>query len=40
MNIVSTISKQITVYSNATNGTIVLSIKGTVVESTETTTPK
>ncbi|MFH0864612.1 MAG: DUF1573 domain-containing protein [Bacteroidota bacterium] len=29
-----TISKQITVMSNATNGTIVLSIKGTVVDTT------
>lgn len=37
MNVVSTISKQITVSSNATNGSIVLSIKGTVVEGTETT---
>ncbi len=40
MNIVGTISKQITVYSNATNGTVVLSIKGTVVESTDATSPK
>ncbi|HNW97163.1 MAG TPA: DUF1573 domain-containing protein [Bacteroidales bacterium] len=33
-NIVGTISKQITVISNASNGTIVLSIKGSVVEDT------
>lgn len=40
MNIVGTISKQITVYSNGSNGTVVLSIKGTVVESTDTSSPK
>ena len=39
-DIVGTISKQITVMSNAKNGTIVLSIKGLVVESTTpNTTP-
>jgi len=37
-NTVGTISKQITVVSNATNGTIVLSIKGSVVEDTGTGT--
>lgn|GEM_PF-3081564 len=34
------ISKQITVLSNANNGTIVLSIKGTVVDNTTNTTPE
>jgi len=40
MNIVGTISKQITVYSNAKNGTIVLSIKGTVNEAPKITSPE
>lgn len=41
MNQVGTISKNITVQSYATNGTIVLSIKGTVVDTTTTgTTPE
>jgi hypothetical protein len=40
-HIVGTISKQITVQSNAKNGTIVLSIKGSVIDDTNTgsTTP-
>jgi Protein of unknown function (DUF1573) len=37
-NIVGTISKQITVFSNAKNGNIVLSIKGNVAEDTNTGT--
>jgi len=37
-HVVGTISKQITVLSNAKNGTVVLSIKGSVVEDTNTET--
>ena len=41
MNIVGTISKQITVFSNAKSGNIVLSIKGSVVDNSATgTTPE
>lgn len=40
MSIAGTISKQITVYSNAKNGTIVLSIKGTVTEKPKITSPE
>ncbi len=40
MNVVGTISKQITVYSNASNGTIQLSIKGTVLEASKVTSPE
>jgi hypothetical protein len=39
-NIVGIISKQITVYSNGKNGTIVLSIKGTVLETPIITSPE
>jgi hypothetical protein len=39
-NIVGTISKQITVMSNAKNGTIILSIKGQVVDTPSTTPEK
>ena len=40
MNVAGTISKQITVYSNAKNGTIVLNIKGTVLESPKINSPE
>lgn len=40
MNIVGPISKQITVFSNAKNGNVVLSIKGSVVDTTPTTPEK
>lgn len=40
MSIVGVIGKQITVYSNAKNGTIVLSIKGTVTEAPKITSPE
>lgn len=40
MNVVGTISKQITVYSNASNGTIQLSIKGTVTETPKISSPE
>jgi hypothetical protein len=40
MSIAGTISKQITVYSNAKNGTIILSIKGTVLEKPKITSPE
>jgi hypothetical protein len=40
MSIVGTISKQITVYSNAKNGTIVLSIKGIVTEAPKISSPE
>jgi len=39
-NVVGTISKQITVFSNAKNGNVVLSIKGSVVDTTTPTTPE
>lgn len=40
MNSVGTISKQITVISNAKNGTIVLSIKGSVLETPKVISPE
>jgi len=40
MNMAGTISKQITVYSNAKNGNIVLSIKGTVLEAPKVVSPE
>jgi hypothetical protein len=40
MNIQGTISKQITVYSNAKNGTIVLNIKGTILEEPKINSPE
>lgn len=39
-NVVGPISKQITVFSNAKNGNVVLSIKGSVVDTTPTTPEK
>ena len=39
-NMAGTISKQITVYSNAKNGTIVLSIKGTILEVPNISSPE
>lgn len=38
-NVVGTISKQITVFSNAVNGNVVLSIKGTVTETPKVESP-
>ena len=40
MSMAGTINKQITVYSNANNGTIVLSIKGTVLEIPKVSSPE